>query len=266
MKILVPTDFSENAAQAFEFAKNLALLNGSHITLFFAYFTVYDFAAQAAKIIDQIEKSANEAMEEIHRDRNEGIIVDHKIIHGAVASAITATAYKDNYDLIVMGTQGASGMKKAFLGSNTANVIKESQTPVLAIPSGASFDVVRQIVVAFEPSSTQNQSFKRVMDLTGSWGLPYKILYIGNKQGDQTGRQIEVMEDYLKKGYPKNSFSSIHINNEYSVEIIENYLKQVPGSLAVMFSRNKSFYEYLFNKNQAVKMAYHTHVPLLAVR
>ena len=266
MKILVPTDFSENAAQAFEFAKKLALLNGGKITLFFAYFTVYDFAAQAAKIIDQIETSANKAMEEIHRDQNEGVLVDHKIVHGAVASAITATAYKENYDLIVMGTQGASGIRKAFLGSNTANVIKESQTPVLAIPSGASFDVVREIVVAFEPSFTQNRSFKKLLDLTGHWGLPYKILYIENKQVDQTDRQTEVMEDYLKKGFPKNSFSSIHIINEYSVEIIEDYLKQVPGSLAVMFSRNKSFYEYLFNKNQAVKMAYHTHVPLLAIR
>src|SRR5690606_308820 len=109
MKILVPTDFSENAAQAFEFAKKLALLNGGKITLFFAYFTVYDFAAQDDKIIDQIETSANKAMEEIYRDQKEGILVDHKIVHGAVSSAITSTAYRGNYDLIVMGTQGASG-------------------------------------------------------------------------------------------------------------------------------------------------------------
>lgn len=266
MKILVPTDFSENAAQAFEFAKKLALLNGGKITLFFAYFTVYDFAAQAAKIIDQIETSATRAMEEIYRDQNEGITVDHKIVHGAVSSAITSTAYRENYDLIVMGTQGASGIRKTFLGSNTANVIRESHTPVLAIPSGASFDVVREIVVAFEPSTIQNKSFKRLLDLTGHWGFPYKILYIENKQVGQADPQTEVMEDYLKKGFPKNSFSSIHIVDEYSVEIIEDYLKKAPGSLAVMFSRNKSFYEYLFNKNHAVKMAYHTHVPLLAIR
>ena len=69
MQIFVPTDLSENATQAFEFDKKLALLNGGKITLFFAYFTVYALSAQAAKIIDQLEISANRAMEEIYTDQ-----------------------------------------------------------------------------------------------------------------------------------------------------------------------------------------------------
>ena len=67
MKILVPTDFSDNARNAFEFAKKLALLNKASITLLFAYHNVYDFAALSSSISVQIEEDAKKAMEELHR-------------------------------------------------------------------------------------------------------------------------------------------------------------------------------------------------------
>ena len=57
MKILVPTDFSDNARNAFEFAKKLALLNKASITLLFAYHNVYDFAAQSSSIRRRCQKS-----------------------------------------------------------------------------------------------------------------------------------------------------------------------------------------------------------------
>ncbi|WP_373495625.1 universal stress protein [Aquiflexum sp.] len=46
MKILVPTDFSENADNALEFSKKIAKHKNASITLLYAFYAVYDFASQ----------------------------------------------------------------------------------------------------------------------------------------------------------------------------------------------------------------------------
>ena len=37
-----------------------------------------------------------------------------------------------------MGTKGASGLESVLIGSNTYDVIRDSQTPILAIPANAT--------------------------------------------------------------------------------------------------------------------------------
>ena len=47
---------------------------------------------------------------------------------------------------------------------------------------------------------------------------------------------------------------------------MESYLNKNKGSILVMFYKNKSFFEYLFNRSTSLEMAYHTHVPLLVIK
>ncbi|MBK6549167.1 MAG: universal stress protein [Flavobacteriales bacterium] len=47
-----------------------------------------------------------------------------------------------------MGTQGASGVKEVFMGTNTADVIKHSRLPVLAVPEQARHTGSTRIVLA----------------------------------------------------------------------------------------------------------------------
>src|SRR5690606_8262838 len=137
-----------------------AKLNNGTITLLFAYYSAYDFAAQSAKIISQIETSAQSAMEEIDSNPEHDITVDHKIVQGSVAMAVTTTAYREDYDLIVMGTQGASGIGKALLGTNTAHVIKDSQVPVLVVPNKAMFGNIYEVAVATDLSHHEKKYFE----------------------------------------------------------------------------------------------------------
>ncbi|MEX2591549.1 MAG: universal stress protein [Anditalea sp.] len=267
MKILVPTDFSDNAKHAFEFAKKVAKLNMGTITLLFSYYTIYDFAAQAAKIVHEIETFANKAMEDqINSRHNFGITVDHKIIQGTVATAVTSTAYKEDYDLIIMGTQGASGIEKSLIGSNTADVIKDSKVPVLAVPFEASFETLNEITMAVELTGEEGHFFDQLMHLTKNWEMSYRALHIQKEHHVEKETIFKELEVYLKENYSHTPFSSTSFSAEDTIEGINQYLNEAPGSLLVMFSKNKSFLEYLFNSSHVVKMAYHTHVPLLVFK
>src|SRR5680860_732385 len=138
MKILVPTDFSVNAKHAISAAKEIALATKGRITLLFAFYAVYDFAANVAEMEEQITQDATRQLKIAVRELQEaGIDADIRVVQNSIANAIVSTAQDLPYDLIVMGTQGASGIQKALFGSNTASVIKNSKVPVLAIPSKA---------------------------------------------------------------------------------------------------------------------------------
>lgn len=265
MKILVPTDFSENANNAMSFAKKMAHKNGSTITLLFAFYAVYDFAAQAEEVLDTIEADAKKALKKaVKEGEDEGLVIDSKIVQGSVATAVTKTAYQEDYDLIVMGTQGASGIKKALMGSNTGHVIKESMVPVLAIPAMSQLtDTKTTVSIAVQHIDEEIKNFNTLIYLTKALDCQYKAFHIGNKT-DST--DSEKLRTAVTTNFPEKPIDFQLVEADNFNEGIQTYLEQNPTSILVMFYRNKSFFEYLFNKSHSVEMAYHTHVPLLIVK
>ncbi len=187
-------------------------------------------------------------------------------MQGTVATAATSIALREDYDLIVMGTQGASGIKKALIGSNTGHVIKESNVPVLAIPSDSDWGKENKISVAIELENEDEKYFKKLFFLTKGLKLPYEFFHV-NTNGT-FGKDIEFkgLEVLIKEQYPDQEISFTVLNSKDVNKGIEQYLNQNPGAMLVMFYKNKTFFEYLFNKSTSLEMAYHTHVPLLVVK
>lgn len=265
MNILVPTDFSDNAKNSFEFAKKYALLNQGSITLIYTYYSAYDFAAQAAKILLQLEAWVVAAREELSSSQNQ-LEISHKIVHGTVATAITSTAYREGFDLIIMGTQGASGILKSLVGSNTSHVIKDSQIPVLAVPFDSQYEIVESITVAMEGSGIDRRFYDQLITLTKCWNLTFKAIHLKSYENQLYDLSRKELENDLKQNYPETTFTFVDLSTEDLLLGINRYLGTYSNTLLVMFSKNTSFFEYLLNQNKAIKMAYHTHVPLLVIK
>ncbi|WP_114750349.1 universal stress protein [Pleomorphovibrio marinus] len=266
MKILVPTDLSDNAKNAINFAKAYAKFNDASITLLYAYYAVYDFAAQAQEIITAIEKDASKALKMEVNDNKEGFQIDYKIVQGTVATAVSAAIMEGEYDMIIMGTQGASGIKKNLIGSNTATVIKESEVPVIAVPKGSSFSTVVDITVAVELTKEDEKLFKKLVRLTESFNFPYSVLHIESEESFDKAISFKGLESYLKETYPDCSFEFIKVKEKNFDRGIDLYLKDHPNTFMVMLSKDKTFFEFLFNKSHSMELAYHTHVPLLVIK
>jgi nucleotide-binding universal stress UspA family protein len=118
--ILVPTDGSEAVktavAEAFELAKDA----GGHITaLFVKDKNGTDEMAQAA--VGYVAEQGKAV----------GIPVETKVLSGQPAETIAKLA--DDYDIIVMGTLGRTGMKKLFAGSVAEKVVKLATCPVIVV-------------------------------------------------------------------------------------------------------------------------------------
>jgi len=138
-RILVPTDMSEFAELAMDYALLFREKLGSRLTLLYAdevrlpiEFLEYPLGyylenAPDAKLRIQ-EKLRDFAIRKAPAGGIEAIVVDD-----SPARAIIETAKNMKADLIIMGTHGRSGWKRAILGSVTEAVLREAETPVLTV-------------------------------------------------------------------------------------------------------------------------------------
>src|SRR5208337_873210 len=62
-----------------------------------------------------------------------GMDLETVILNGDPGNKIITFAQENNVDLIVVGTQGKTGIERLFLGSVAENVIRNARSPVLVV-------------------------------------------------------------------------------------------------------------------------------------
>ena len=139
-KILVPVDFSDNAFVATRYAANLAKDLNWTIHLIHSYLSYSsNFATEEfnQEVYDNETEMATQNMkqflEDVRADFSE-VEFTSEVKEGVLANILKEITKSDEYDLIIMGTKGASGLKHVVLGTNTFDVIKKSTIPTLAVP------------------------------------------------------------------------------------------------------------------------------------
>jgi nucleotide-binding universal stress UspA family protein len=135
--ILVPTDLSEGAERALDYACELAHLLGSQIHLLnvisIPALGVPELGvALTASMIDELVVSNQDALDRLARSRsaNVGQVM---VRTGDARDVINQTATELGVDLIVMGTHGRRGLSRALLGSVTENVVRTAPCAVLTV-------------------------------------------------------------------------------------------------------------------------------------
>ena len=140
-KILVATDFSPFSEAAISYAQELALAAGAKITLLHVYSVpVLAIGIDGAALIPSAESAAaslaqaNEGLE-VARRRWESarVPLELRAIEGSAPQTIARIAAEEDFDLIIMGTHGRTGIRRAVLGSVAEHVVRLASVPVLTV-------------------------------------------------------------------------------------------------------------------------------------
>src|SRR5262245_39059797 len=141
-RILVPTDFSETADVALDYAKQLATKMGASVHLLHVFTDPYAVAACAPELYATVPPEARErAREEAHQRLFERLDSAEEqrfrgtrgIMRGLTAPQIVAYADSQDIDLIVMGTHGRRGVAHLLLGSVAEHVVRTATCPVMTV-------------------------------------------------------------------------------------------------------------------------------------
>ena len=113
-KILVPTDFSANAMNALRYAIELARTFESKITLIHTY-EVIKRTDMLVSMEEVIQKDIDRETRALKKKIPEDLLADIVVKKGEAVGIISDLAEYGSFDLIVMGTKGASGLRKVLM-------------------------------------------------------------------------------------------------------------------------------------------------------
>jgi nucleotide-binding universal stress UspA family protein len=144
-KILVPTDGSETAENAVEHALDLAEKYGAEVHALYVVDVDSMSLSLGAEQVDRLQQGQFDEMEEVKskaeeatgyvadRARERGLDTVEHIAGGQPHSIVAEYAEDHGIDLVVMGSHGRSGVKRALLGSVTERTLRSTHVPVLVV-------------------------------------------------------------------------------------------------------------------------------------
>ena len=149
-RILCPVDFSEPSKRALRYALAVDRWHESEVAVLHVEDPLlHAMTIDAGEYAETTEGHYQELRGFIDAAGGGNRKVQVHIATGRPVSRILEHATREGSDLIVMGTNGRSGLARAVLGLVTEGVVRQATTPVLTIPPSANVGDVDVLVGAF---------------------------------------------------------------------------------------------------------------------
>lgn len=255
-KIIVPVDFSEEAENALWFAAEISKRKSVPLSIIHCLSK------------SEEEKKIKNLKEKLTLTFGSELVWDLELTDLDLVHAIKNSTLNQVNPLLVMGTKGASGLKRILIGSNTVRVISEIKTPVLVIPGVAQFSDFKEkgknrVVLASDLEEIKDESGMNFLE---------EFLKLMNepKLRILNVRPKNTALDYEKRLRRKSLISTFGevVETEKATVFSNNILhgiqfyleKNKDTSLIVMVSKDTGG---LFRQHFTHEMAAMTHYPLL---
>ncbi|RIW12704.1 universal stress protein [Algoriphagus lacus] len=266
MKIIVPIDFSDNSIKALELAILLSEKGKTEITIVHIIELVYDFASQAAVALDSLHKESAKLIKELEaKYSNSGVKFDHEIHEGTASISIARIAKEREATLIIMGTRGATGIKKTLFGSTAVNLLKEANCPVLVVPESTQINQLQRITLALEFANHEPESIDKVVALSQLLNLYLEFLHVQTTDGFKEDLAVLGLEKYIQNKFPHLPVRFYTYYGETASEGLDGFLEEHQHMILGMCHHHRGLMESIFKKSHSFEMAYHTEVPLLII-
>lgn len=266
-KILVPTDFSENANLALRHAIEIANKLGATICILHAY----QVATSAGNLvsIDHIVKADREEeltalIREIKHLLAPNTRIESRISKGNSVESICYSAEKLKADLIIMGTKGADGMKKLFLGSTSSNVILHTPIPVLAIPTDFQNFHLKNITLALDSKKIEDLTLlKSILNLVKGFNAVLDLLTVIDEDHPKASIDPD-LEDYLKN--EGVDYTYFVVKAGHIVEGIRKFVAREKSDMLCLIHHPRGLFQNIFGASVAKEMVFDSGVPLMVLR
>ncbi len=271
--LLLTTDFSENARKAIDYVIKMVGTKDLRYILLHTYSTPATLNtprdASGGKEQKEIEQRLDEEKDKIREmvgDGDEGALQMETIVRwGDLENVIEDIVTSYDVDLVVMGTQGRSGLKRAFVGSSTAKVATRVGRPLLAVPENCDRERLERILLTSDNKGLGDASalepLKEIVRRFHAQILILNVLEEGKLPStDQAAEGIRL--DHYLEGYP-HTYHFIESNNVE--DGIDRFVEENSVDLIVTINRSRALLDKLLGNSVSKEMVHHTRLPLLVL-
>jgi len=275
-KILLPTDFSDNAKNAIHYALNLFKNEGCKFYLLNTYTPIiysYDYQMNAGgflgEITDVVRDNSIHKLNELEKNIKEKfhnpkhqfeIVSSFNLLTDEIKDRIEEHAI----DLIVMGTKGATGTKEILFGTNTIHIIQKVKCPVLAIPDGHFYEEPKEILFPTDfKIDYSNKKLAILKNIANHFDSRVHVLNVshGVELNEPETRNKENLENLFLD--VRHAF--YRVNDQDIPQAINEFQKSTYVQILMMINNKHSFFENLFFKPVINQIGFHLNIPFLVI-
>ena len=272
-RIIVPTDFSETAKNAARYAVQMAdTIPGSSI-IFYNLTDKIALGSDSSPLTEDKNDRLTVLQAALDNLRTEVRELSNVNIELVVEEGSSLTDNIERYvrhhgiDLIIMGITGATRLEQIFMGSNALNIVNLGVCPVIVVPPNAVYKPINKVLFACDLKNVSSTipfaPIKSVLNLFKPTVLVVNVdtdHYV--EVSDEYKSQRAILEQRLQEYNPEFYFIRMYDFQDS----IGSFASDRDVDLILTIPKKHHFLTGFFKSSHTKKLAYHSHVPILAVQ
>ena len=274
-KIIVPVDFSEQSEFALEAAASLAQKFGSELIVLHMLELSNAIISSTSEALSQeavfFLKLAEQKFEAfLDKPYLKSIEVTPIVKHFKVWSEVNDVAAEHKANLVVMGSQGASGIKEVLIGSNTEKVVRHSDVPVLVVKHNPILLDFENVVFACDFSEEAIKPYLNAKTTFDKLQTKMHMVYVNSpdayfKSSSEIDKKIGA---FLKKADGDlENLPNVHVVSDYSIEKgILNFANVIGADIIAVATHGRKGLSHFFEGSVSEDVANHSTLPVMTFK
>ena len=226
-RILVPTDFSEQAANAMDLACQIARKNHAEVVAIHVldHTGLFDFSAGSSaypmmgnpagldldqEFLETLYSNAEEKCTKFLKAYEaDGFEITKVVRIGSAFLYISEEINEKGTDLVIMGSKGVSGFEEVLIGSNTEKVVRHAKCPVITVKSKVEINDVNDIVFATSFHESDSHVAEEVLKLQEVFEAKLHLVRVNTPNNFETHR---IVMKRANKFVEENNISNYTLN------------------------------------------------------
>lgn len=270
--IIAPTDFSPVAANAVNFAADMAVALDANLLLFNAYNIPVAYGEVPVVLIsvEELKKKSEDELEALKKNimhvASGKLKVYTESKMGNTVDELEALCKEIQPLAVVMGAKGKSGLENVIFGSTALGAIRHITSPVICVPPGKEYGHgIKKIGFACDLKHVAgNTPAASIRELVKEFDAELHIINVDHDDKHFTptapaeSSALHAMFDELKPQY--------HFIDHPDVEEgINEFAEQNNLDLIIAVPKKHSLLEGLFHSSKTKKLVFHSHIPVMCV-
>ena len=270
-KILVPTDFSTCAKAAEEVGISLAKRAKAEIHFLHLLTTPTDWlklSLEKENLYPETKAKIGTAKYELNalrkRAEKKGVVAKEFLVFDKGKEEIYTHVEKHQHDFIVIGSNGASGIKE-IMGSNAQGVVRNSLVPVLVVKKNILDKPINDIVFASTFQEDVHQAFDKVIAFADLIDAQIHLLNVNLPFHFQESDEAEANMQTFRDKCPRDN-CTINIYNALNEERgIQKFAEKIKTDVIAMTTHGRSGFMRMLSPSITESLVNHTNKAVLSI-
>jgi hypothetical protein len=193
-----------------------------------------------------------------------GLNADFYIRDYSLKKTVLSLAASKMPEYIVMGTRGAEGLRKIFLGSNTSKIMESARCPVIIVPETARYEGIRHITYCTDYHKGDFSTLKMLVHFARNHEAHINVLHV--YKGEHLESEKQKMRDMIGEvngalKYEKISYQVLMVSDPLTK--FDEYISAYSTNLLAMSTGHRALIDKLLDKSEVKELSYHTKIPLM---